>query len=154
MSNPSPCQHWSCNSWNKSGWYKQKLNDDDEPELEQKSAAGRQTVEVKSEENDELPDMTSTCRNTVLRVSEVTCAGESPDESERQDQLHHGEGICRLQETLYTVNLCFKKGSDWMHLNIKGISSISKSQTHHPSCCTAVINPNPVQKNKTAGTQV
>ena len=29
-------------------WYnKQKINDDDEPELEQKSAAGRQTAEVK-----------------------------------------------------------------------------------------------------------
>ena len=52
-------------------------------------------------------------------MSEVTCVGESPDESERQDQLHHGEETCRLQETLNTVNLCLKRGSYWIHVDNK-----------------------------------
>ena len=64
---------------------KQNINDDDD------NKSQHLADKLKKQQSYELPDMTGTCRNAVLRVSEVTCAGECPDESERQDQLHHDE---------------------------------------------------------------
>lgn len=41
-------------------------------------------------------------------MSEVTSAGESPDENERQDQLHHDDSMRKLQEERYSEPV-FKK---------------------------------------------
>ena len=37
--------------------------------------------------------LSSTCRNSEVRLSRVTCAGESPDDTQRKDQLHHDEQV-------------------------------------------------------------